>query len=296
MKILVTGSEGQLGRDLIPRLKAAGHDVCGYDVGSLDITDAAKTSELVAAEKPFVIINCAAYTQVDKAETERDAAYAVNRDGAANLAQAAARCKARLIHISTDFVFDGLKSTPYAEADAVNPLSVYGASKLAGEEAVAGRLPEHIIVRTAWLYGGQGNNFVKTILRLASERESLNIVYDQIGTPTWTSDLSDAIVLTVKAVESGKTPYGVYHYTNEGVASWYDFAVAIVEEARRRGLKVKCNSLEPILTSGYPTPAKRPAYSVLDKEKFKKTFGVEIPYWRVSLKNMMTELYGGGIA
>lgn len=293
MKILVTGSEGQLGRDLMPRLKDAGYTVCGLDVGDLDITDTAKTVEAVAVVRPSVIINCAAYTQVDKAETETEAAYAVNSQGAANMAQAAANCGARLIHISTDFVFDGLKSTPYAESDAVNPISVYGASKLAGEEAVANRLPEHIIVRTAWLYGGQGNNFVKTILRLAAERESINIVYDQVGTPTWTADLCDALVVMVKALESGKTPYGIYHYTNEGVASWYDFAVEIVEEAQVRGLVVKCKTLEPILTSGYPTPAKRPAFSVLDKAKFKKTFGSAVPHWRASLKKMMTEYCGG---
>ena len=293
MKILVTGSEGQLGRDLMPRLEKAGYEVCGHDVSSLDITDTAKTVEAVAGLKPFAIINCAAYTQVDKAEAESEAAYAVNKQGAASLAQAAANIGARLLHISTDFVFDGRKSTPYAEDDQVSPISVYGASKLAGEQAIISCLPEHIIVRTAWLYGAQGNNFVKTILRLAAERESLNIVYDQIGTPTWTTDLCDALVLTVKALESGKTPYGIYHYTNEGVASWYDFAVEIVEEALARGLAIKCKTLEPILTSGYPTPAARPAFSVLDKAKFKKTFGVKIPHWRGSLKKMMDELDGG---
>jgi len=293
MKILVTGAQGQLGRDLMPRLKNAGYTVCGHDVGDLDITDTAKTVEAVAVVKPSVIINCAAYTQVDKAETEREAAYAVNMQGAANIAQAAAKVRARLIHISTDFVFDGLKSTPYAEGDATGPISVYGASKLAGEEAVASSLSEHIIVRTAWLYGSQGNNFVKTILRLAAERESLSIVCDQIGTPTWTADLCDALVVAVAALESGKTPYGIYHYTNEGVASWYDFAVEIVEEAQRAGLAIKCTSLEPIPTSGYPTPAARPAYSVLDKAKFKNTFGVTIPHWKASLKKMMTEFCGG---
>lgn len=294
MIILVIGSEGQLGRDLVPRLKDAGYTVCGYDVKDVDITDTAKTIEAAAKVKPSIIINCAAYTQVDKAESEQGAAYAVNRDGAANVAQAAAKIGAKLIHISTDFVFDGLKSTPYTEEDAVNPISVYGASKLAGDKAVADHLPEHIIVRTAWLYGAKGNNFVKTIIRLAAERDSLNIVFDQVGTPTWTADLSDGLIVMVKALEAGKTPYGTYHYTNEGVASWYDFAVEIVEEAKAMGLKVACKRLEPILTSGYPTPAKRPPFSVLDKAKFKKTFGAAIPHWRVSLKKMMAELDGGG--
>lgn len=295
MKIIITGAKGQLGSDLVPRLNMAGHEVIGFGSKELDITSAEQTLKAVKDLSPECIINCGAYTKVDLAEKEKESAFAVNQTGAANLADAAEAAGAALIHVSTDFVFDGDKATPYSETDKTNPLSIYGASKLAGEEEIIKRTDKHFIVRTSWLYGTGGNNFVKTILRLAAERESLRIVYDQAGSPTWTADLASALLNIVKSVETGEKKYGVYHYSNEGVASWYDFAHMILEETARRA-DFKCRNLEPILTSEYPTPARRPAYSVFNKSKIKKEFGISIPHWRVSLRGMINELYGGADA
>lgn len=267
--------------------------VTGLSSALLDITDREVVLRRIDEAGPDVIVNCGAYTKVDLAEKERERAYAVNRDGAGNLAEAANNSGSAFIHISTDFVFDGNKSTPYVETDMTNPLSVYGGSKYEGEEEIIKRLTNHVIIRTSWLYGASGNNFVKTILKYAAERDKLRVVYDQTGTPTWTEDLADAIVNIIRALGSGRKDYGVYHYSNEGVASWYDFADLIIEEAGRAGADLKCRTIEPILTAEYPTPAKRPAYSVLDKGKIKKTFGVSIPCWRRSLRKMLDELYGG---
>ena len=295
MKVLVTGAKGQLALDLIPLLERSGHTVIGFDSSSLDITDPDRAGYEAARVKPGCIINTAAYTKVDLAEKERERAFAVNRDGARNLARAAASIGAPLIHVSTDFVFDGRKSTPYGEDELTGPLSVYGASKLAGEEEILELLPAHFIIRTSWLYGMMGNNFVKTVLRLATERDTIRVVYDQAGTPTWTRDLAGVIVTVVDAIEAGTLDYGIYNYSNEGVASWYDFAEAVVDESRRMGASLKCRTIEPILTSEYPTPAKRPAYSVLDKQKIKKAFGVTIPHWRASLIKMLEEADGAVI-
>lgn len=292
MKVLVTGAKGQLASDLVPLLERGGHTVERFDSRSLDITDPDRVGYEAARLRPGCVINTAAYTLVDLAEKERERAFAVNRDGARNLARAASSIGAPLIHVSTDFVFDGGKPTPYIEDDLTGPLGVYGASKLSGEEEILKHLPEHFIIRTSWLYGMMGNNFVKTILRLARERETIRVVYDQAGTPTWTRDLAGVIVTMIDAIEAGTLDYGTYHYSNEGVASWYDFAEAVVEESRRMGASLKCREIEPILTSEYPTPAKRPAYSVLDKQKIKKTFGIRIPHWRASLIKMLEEADG----
>ena len=301
MRILLTGSGGQLGCDLAPLLEMAGHDVIAPRSKELDIADNAKVSALVSSLRPDIIINAAAYTKVDMAETEREAAAAVNGRGPENLACAAELHGAALVHISTDFVFDGKKPRPYTEDDATNPLGVYGRTKLDGEERIRQTLERHMIVRTSWLYGsgGSGGNFVKTILRLASEREHLRVVYDQAGSPTWTTDLAVAISGIVRSIEESdgrEDRWGLYHYSNEGVASWYDFAVAIVEEAQRAGFPIKCNRVEPILACQWPTPAERPAYSVLDKAKIKAAFSMTIPHWRSGLRAMLTELYGGGYA
>lgn len=293
MNVLVTGSGGQLGTDIVPILSDAGFSITGLSSKALDITDEAKTLEAVLSVKPQVIINCAAYTAVDKAETEKEKAFKVNRDGARNLAGAAKKAGAFIVHVSTDFVFDGLKSTPYIETDHTRPLGVYGESKLAGERAVQDSGARYAIVRTSWLYGHTGNNFVKTIIRLATEKDSIRVVYDQTGSPTWTKELAKALKAFALAEANGNAIEGIYHFSNEGVASWYDFAVMIIEEARLCGVPIKCSAVEPILTSGYPTPAKRPPYSVLDKEKIKKALGIAIPHWRASLGKMMTELYGG---
>jgi dTDP-4-dehydrorhamnose reductase len=294
MKILVVGSLGQLGTDLMPALSKEGFSSTGVDMEELDVTERDKVMDLVARVRPGLIINCAAYTLVDQAERDLDRADKVNSEGPRNLAEAAKKAHAHLVHISTDFVFDGKRPTPYKEDDPTNPLNVYGRTKLGGEHEVSATLVEHVIVRTSWLYGTSGHNFVKTILRYASEREFLRVVYDQTGTPTWTADLSGALVRMAKVLrDEGRLDYGVYHYSNEGVASWYDFAVAVVDEARQAGMELRCRRIEPILTSDFPTPAKRPAYSVLDKQKIKRAFGLSIPHWRASLREMLKSYYGG---
>lgn len=292
MKVLVTGANGQLASDLVPLLAAAGFTPAAFSSAELDISDGAAVAEAVKKTGPGIIVNPAAYTKVDLAEKERERAYAVNSVGAGNLAKAAKEALCPIVHVSTDFVFDGRNPVPYKEDDVANPLSVYGASKLEGERAVAAANGSHVIVRTSWLYGAAGNNFVKTILRLASKRESLRVVYDQAGTPTWSTDLAIALVKVCKSIGSGREPWGVYHYSNEGVASWYDFAVAVCEEAASIGMALKCRSIEPILTSEYPVPAARPAYSVLNKAKIKNAFGLSIPHWRRSLSKMIKELKG----
>lgn len=292
MKVIITGAKGQLGSDLVPLAENAGFEAVPFSSADLDITDKAGVLAKVGEVMPDLIINCGAYTKVDLAEKEEARAFAVNRDGAANLALAAASVKAVLVHVSTDFVFDGTRPHPYTETDATNPLGVYGASKLAGEAEIQKRLESHVIVRTSWLYGVNGGNFVKTMLRLASEREGLRVVYDQTGSPTWSADLASALVTIALDIKAGNCHWGLYHYSNEGVASWYDLAVAAIVEGRRLGLGMKCNHIEPILTAEYQTPARRPPYSVFDKALIKKTFGISIPNWRVSLREMMDKLYG----
>lgn len=290
MKVLLTGAKGQLGSDLQPLLRKAGFEAAAFGSSGLDISDGAAVFEAVRKERPGLIINAAAYTKVDLAEKERERAFAVNSDGPANLARAALEAGIPLIHVSTDFVFDGSRAVPYREDDATNPQGVYGESKLAGEAALAALLDERVVMRTSWVYGVTGHNFVKTILRLASERETLRVVYDQVGSPTWSADLAAAIVEASKAIAEGKNPWGTYHYSNEGVASWFDFAVAICEEAKALGTELKCSAIEPILTAEYPVPARRPAFSVLDKAKIKGAFGLRVPYWRDSLRLMLKEL------
>jgi len=242
-------------------------------------------------------VNCAAYTKVDLAEKEREEAFAINEGGARNLAMAGRAVGAVLVHISTDFVFDGIKTTPYREDDRTNPLGVYGKSKLAGEEAIREICQEYIIIRTSWLYGTHGRNFVKTILRLAGEREVLSVVDDQMGSPTWTVDLARVITRMAESIKGALAPplFGLYHYSDEGVISWYDFATAILEEAHSLGIQLKCGSVEPIPTAAYPTPAARPAYSALDTAKIKKTLALEIPHWRISLRGMIKEFLREGM-
>jgi dTDP-4-dehydrorhamnose reductase len=298
MKILLTGCGGQLGREvagLLNKGSNAGYDAECLGSAALDITDREKVLAAVARVSPGVIINCAAYTRVDDAENERDRAFAVNRDGPGNLAEAALEAGARLVHISTDFVFDGRKTTPYKETDPTGPLGVYGASKLAGEEEIARRLKEHVIVRTSWLYGQGGKNFVHTILKLAEEREELRVVNDQMGSPTWTYDLAGAVKSILKRIsgDADGEVWGIYNYSNEGAVSWHGFASAIIEEAGALGAPVKCRSVVPIPGREYPTPAPRPAFSVLDTGKIKKTFSITIPHWRASLKRMISGIYGG---
>jgi dTDP-4-dehydrorhamnose reductase len=248
-----------------------------------NILDEEGLKNLLTTEKPAFVINCAAYTAVDKAEEDLALAKAINETGAAYLATACALVGATLVHVSTDFVFEGNDVKLLTEHDVAKPINVYGQTKLDGEIAIAGILPHHFILRTSWLYSEYANNFVKTMLKLGAERDELNIIADQVGTPTYAIDLANAIF---DIIESGSTAFGLYHYSNEGVTSWYDFAKAIFEISKT---SVKAN---PIPGTKYPTPARRPAFSVMDKTKIKETFNISIPYWRDSLVNCISVLQG----
>lgn len=280
--ILVTGANGQLGSELRKIGFSALDEVFYTDVAELDITDYAAVEKFVKDNEIDTIINCAAYTAVDKAEEEPELAAKINTEAVSNLARAAAKEGCLLIHISTDYVFDGTGTKPYSEKDKPCPVSVYGRTKLAGEEAILKSRCFHIIIRTAWLYSSFGNNFVKTILRLAAERPEINVVSDQVGSPTYAGDLAAAIVAIMDSEERIEHE-GIYHYSNEGVCSWYDFAAEIVR------LSGKECRVKPVTTADYPTKTQRPAYSVLDKSKIKKTFGIEIPEWKDALAKMMNE-------
>jgi len=280
-KILITGAGGQLGSEIrFLSTQYPDREFVFTDYQELDITDRQAVLAFVEQGQYYAVINCAAYTAVDKAESDNEKAYLINETGAGNLAEAAAKTGAKFVHISTDFIFDGTHSTPILESDKTAPLSVYGASKLAGELAVQAANPDSLIFRTSWVYSSFGGNFVKTILRLCRERESISVIYDQIGTPTYARDLAKTILDTLDTAIKKKIS-GVYNYSNEGVASWYDFAVAIRDIAC---LKTK---ITPIETTQYPTPATRPKYSVLNKKKVKEAFDIEIPYWRDSLRDCM---------
>jgi dTDP-4-dehydrorhamnose reductase len=287
MRILVTGAYGQLGNELKELSETYPNwQFLFTDVDSLDISNEWEVDVFFQEKKPDFVLNCAAYTAVDKAENEIQSALKVNAFAPGILASAAKKQKAGFIHISTDYVFNGLTFKPYEEFDSVNPESVYGKTKLAGEHSVKSGNPDSIIIRTSWLYSSFGNNFVKTMLRLGQEREMLKVVYDQVGTPTYAADLARAIlqITEIYRNQTGKYVPGVYHYSNEGIASWYDFAITIFELAR-----IDCKVL-PVLTEEFPTAAKRPHYSVLNKSKIKTTFNLEIPYWKESLKICLDKL------
>lgn len=284
MKILVTGVTGQLGREVATEFKRFGHEVIAADRQSLDFLQPAQAAAVIRLQQPDWVINCAAYTQVDKAESEPAQAFIINRDTPAQLAQAVAAYGGRLLQLSTDFVFDGAQTRPYVEDDATNPLGVYGRSKLEGEQAVQRELPGAVILRTAWVYGAHGHNFVKTMLRLATAGSRLRVVSDQRGTPTWTSDIVAAIVALVDQQASG-----VFHFTASGETSWHGFASAILEEAASAGFTIRTGKVEPIAATEYPTPATRPAYSVLNTDKISACLPFTIPAWRDSLKNMLQE-------
>ena len=274
-KILVTGSNGQLGNEL--RLLAGNYpffDFIFTDVAELDICNAGAVSDFVAENSIDAIINCAAFTAVDRAESEEALAYEINAVAPGNLAREIEKRGGVMIQISTDYVFGGDSCVPYTEDCAVKPFSAYGRTKLAAEKAAMEACVNTIVIRTAWLYSSFGHNFVKTMLKLGRERNELGVVYDQIGTPTYARDLARAIL----EILSSKIVPGVYHFTDEGVASWYDFTIAIHKSAGIETCKVR-----PLLTSEYPTPATRPHFSVLDKTKIKKTFSLDIPHWMDSL-------------
>jgi dTDP-4-dehydrorhamnose reductase len=289
--ILVIGHRGMLGQDLLARLASSGMAAVGLDLEEIDITRSQQVYAITRDHHPSLVINCAAYTAVDQAESEPDLAFAVNRDGPQNLADACHGLGIPLIHISTDYVFDGEARRPYREDDAVNPINVYGHSKWEGEQAVRSRLLQHLIVRTAWLYGIHGHNFVKTILQLARDREELRVVADQYGSPTWTGDMSDALVAMARQVvaDSGSIQWGNYHYCNAGETTWYDLARFIVEQARRKG-PVKVTRVVPIASAEYPLPTPRPAYSVLDCTRIARSFGITPRPWPAALADMLKAL------
>jgi len=284
MKILITGANGQLGneiRELAPLFPQ--YEFLYTDIAELDITKEVDVNTYFGLHRPEAVINCAAYTAVDRAETDAETAFLVNATAPANLAKASQQQGAFMIHVSTDYVYDGLNYRPYTESDAVNPVSVYGKSKLAGEQEVLQSGARAIVIRTSWLYSAFGNNFVKTMIKYGRERDALNVVFDQAGTPTYARDLAKAIlVILPQAMASGNT--GIFHYSNEGVTSWYDFAKAIHELAG-----ISCR-VSPISTKEYPLPAVRPYFSVLDKSLIKNSFALEIPYWRDSLKECIKRL------
>lgn len=282
MKILVTGANGQLGNELRLLLETEMPGTTIYtDRDELDLTDAKAVEAFVLNNDITHIVNCAAYTAVDRAEEEKRQCALVNVDAVRNLGMAADAAGARLIHISTDYVFDGTGHRPYRESDKVNPISQYGTTKRQGETILLALAPESIIIRTAWLYSSFGHNFVKTMLRLADTQPEIRVVSDQIGTPTYASDLARAIL---RILRSHQWVPGIYHFTNEGAASWYDFAHAIFRLARK---DVK---LTPIPTEDFPTPAARPAYSILDLQRIKATYGVEIPHWEDALEDCLRKL------
>ena len=282
MTILVTGANGQLGselRELAPSY--AQHEFLFYTRNELDIADKYAVTEVFAKNSIDACINCAAYTAVDKAESEKEAAFAINADGTANLAEAAFKNNAKFIHISTDYVFKGDAATPYSTDHPTNPQNIYGASKLKGEEEAFRLNNDAIVIRTSWVYSFYGNNFVKTMLRLMQSRKELNVVADQKGCPTYAADLAKAIL---QIIDGDKWKAGIYHYSNQGITTWFEFAIAINEH---------CNlgcTVSPINTDQYPTPASRPKYSVMDTSSISSTFGIDIRDWKDALHECLQKL------
>lgn len=288
MKILVTGSLGQVGRCLVEQLSSFdGVDFIALDRDELDITDSSAVADIVLSFQPDVIINAAAHTAVDRAEDEVELSYAINRDGPENLAKAAEKTGAAILHISTDYVFAGDKDGEYIESDETGPQGVYGKSKLAGEIAVANACKRHVILRTAWVFSEHGANFVKSMLRLAQSRDSLGIVADQFGGPTYAGGIAKALIkISFDIKQQNHTSYGVYHYSGLPHVSWYEFAKTIFEQANEQGVLNKNILVNPISTLDYPTPAKRPANSKLNNNKIQSEFGVEPNDWLFALKNL----------
>ena len=282
MNILITGCNGQLGNEMqLLQAKYAQHTWFNTDVNELDITDKDAIKRFVEANHIDGVVNCAAYTAVDKAESDPLLAKKLNAHAPAFLAEAVGKQGGWIVQVSTDYVFDGTKHTPYVETDSTCPNSVYGQTKLEGEQAVTKLCPNAMIIRTAWLYSEFGNNFVKTMIRLGKEREQLGVIFDQVGTPTYAHDLASVIMT---AIDKGIKP-GIYHFSNEGVTSWYDFTKSI---HRIAGINT-CHVM-PLHTAEYPTPASRPAYSVLDKTKIKEAYSINIPHWEESLAKCIAKL------
>lgn len=289
--ILITGARGQLGQELafVAKTLFPAFELILADRDEMDITHSEQVNAFFAQHQPAWCINCAAYTAVDKAESEAELAHAINATGAENLAKACQKHNTRLLHISTDYVYHAQQNTPFVETDAVSPQGVYARTKLQGDQAVLTHCEQAMVIRTSWVYGFYGHNFVKTMLRLGQERDHLRVVFDQIGSPTYTFHLAKAIFQLLEDTRQGSIALhnlkGVYHYSNEGVTSWYDFAVAIMRTANLECL------VEPIRSSDYPTPAQRPPFSLLDKGKWKKTFSQTIPHWQEGLVHCLDRLH-----
>ncbi|EOG5375792.1 dTDP-4-dehydrorhamnose reductase [Cronobacter turicensis] len=297
MNILLFGKSGQVGWELQRALAPLGHvialdfnseDYCG------DFSNPEGVAETVRRIKPDVIVNAAAHTAVDKAEAERDFAQLLNATSVEAIAREAAKTNAWVIHYSTDYVFPGTGETPWCESDATAPLNVYGETKLAGERAVQNFCPNHLIFRTSWVYAGKGNNFAKTMLRLAKERESLSVINDQYGAPTGAELLADCTAHAIRVALAKPEVAGLYHLVASGVTTWYDFAALVFDEARKAGITLKLTDLQPVPTSAYPTPARRPQNSRLNTLKFQQQFGLVLPQWDMGVKRMLEEWFTGG--
>ena len=300
MNILITGGSGQLGRELLQEVQISGIEVLAPSHQQMDITDIEQVKKFINRHQPSCVVNAAAYTQVDNAEIDESLAFAVNKNGCTNLAQVCARNQIPLIHVSTDYVFDGQKREPYLESDPISPVGIYGRSKAAGETEIRSKLKFHIILRTSWLYGVYGQNFVKTMLKLAATKKNIRVVSDQYGSPTSAADLAK-VILTIaeRWHQKSAITWGTYHYCGQGIVSWYEFAEAIIQLSRRYGT-VKTIRVVPITTADFPTKARRPAFSALDCNLIKKKFGISPKPWRKSLEStihrlMKTTAAGDGI-
>ena len=286
MKILITGANGQLGNEIsVKKKQYPDWQFLLTDIDTLDITNENDVLKYFQNNKPDFIVNCAAYTAVDKAEDDAETAEKINSLAPKMLGKYSKEFGAKIIHVSTDYVFDGLACVPYSENSKVNPQNIYGSTKLHGEINVQKENQDSLVIRTSWLYSSFGNNFVKTMIRLGKEKESVKVVFDQVGTPTYAADLAATVLYIIKKSEINSDTFipGIYHYSNEGVASWYDFANAIFELS-----DIECK-ISPVLSKEFPSPVKRPNFSVLDKSKIRNTFDIEIPYWKDSLKVCIEE-------
>lgn len=289
MKLLLTGAKGQVGSEIVKLCALQNISLIPLDHHQCDIADMNVVEKILLKSRPDIVINAAAYTAVDRAETEGQLAMAVNVQGAANLAKICAALAIPLIHISTDYVFDGNNTTPYTEEDIPAPHGIYALTKWQGEQAVRELCKQHIIVRVSWVFGAQGHNFVKTILRLAQERDELKIVADQLGCPTYAGHIAETLIHIAQQITSQSQQWGTYHYCDHPVISWHGFAEKIVQNASKL-MPVRATKVIPILTAEYPTPVKRPAYSVLNCQKIEKIFGVKQRSWVIGLEKMLQEV------
>jgi len=291
MRILVTGANGQVGTELTRQGIQSGHQILATGSSELDISQADTVNNYIQAQQPDIVINAAAYTAVDKAESEPEQAYAINRDGAANLAQACADNQIPLLHISTDYVFDGLKHGSYSETDEPNPQTIYGKSKLAGDRAIDSILQQHLILRVSWVFGSTGNNFVKTMLRLGKQQNPLRVVADQHGGPTWSGDIAATLLIIAKRWHEGeKINWGTYHYSGQPATTWHTFASEIFAQAKTLGIIEQQPEVEAISTTEYPTPAQRPLNSVFNCQKITRELGITQSDWRNGLDDVLKKL------